>query len=50
MRDTALLGVQVTLVGLFMVTFFEGVPPFPLIGFLMGLLGTAVFAAGYLEL
>ncbi len=35
-----------TLVGLLLVVFFEGVYPFPLVGFLFGLAGTAVVLSG----
>jgi hypothetical protein len=40
--EAALLGVQVTLVGLFLVTFFEGVFPYPFVGLLFGVVGTAI--------
>lgn len=40
--ETELFGVQLTLVGLFLVAFFEGVYPYPLVGLLFGILGTAV--------
>lgn len=37
-----LFGVQLTLVGLFLVVFFEGVYLYPLVGLLFGVVGTAV--------
>lgn len=40
--EAGLLGIQSTLVGLVFVTFFEGVDPYPLVGFLLCLVGTAV--------
>ncbi len=35
-----------TLVGLLLAVFFEGVYPYPLVGFLFGLAGTAVVLTG----
>ncbi|MFC6939361.1 hypothetical protein ACFQE8_05205 [Salinirubellus sp. GCM10025818] len=43
--EAGILGVQVTLVGLFLVVFFEGVSPYPLVGLLFGGTGTAVVAS-----
>lgn len=40
--EGAILGVQLTLVGFFLVTFFEGADPYPLVGLLFGIVGTAV--------
>lgn len=40
--EAELVGVQVTLVGLFLVVFFEGVDPYPLVGLLAGVAGTSV--------
>lgn len=44
--ESGVLGVQMTLVGLFLVVFFEGVYPYPLVGLLFGLVGTAVVLTG----
>ena len=46
MDDTKqmLLGIQGTLLGLVLVTFFEGVAPYPLFGLLFAGVGTAVVA------
>ena len=44
--ESGILGVQVTLVGLFLVVFFEGVDPYPLVGLLFGLLGTVIVLTG----
>ncbi|WP_324760709.1 hypothetical protein [Haloarcula montana] len=41
--EVELLGVQLTLVGLLLVVFFESVFPYPLVGLLLGLVGTSVF-------
>lgn len=41
--DAELLGVQLTLVGLLLVVFFEGVFPYPFVGLLFGIVGTSVF-------
>lgn len=40
--ERGVLGVQLTLIGLFLVVFFEGVFPYPFVGLLFGLAGTAV--------
>jgi hypothetical protein len=40
--EAGMLGIQVTLVGLFIVVFFEGLFPYPLLGLLLGGIGTAV--------
>lgn len=40
--EVGILGVQLTLVGLFLVVFFEGVFPYPLVGLLFGAVGTFV--------
>jgi hypothetical protein len=40
--EAGILGVQLTLVGLFFVVLYESVYPFPLIGFLLGAVGTGV--------
>lgn len=40
--EAELLGVQLTLVGLFLVVFFEGVFPYPLVGLLFGGVGTSI--------
>jgi len=48
MNDTSqgFLGVQVTLVGLYLVTFLGDVSFFPVLGLLLGMIGTVVtFAA-----
>lgn len=47
--ETELLGVQLTLVGLFLVAFFEGVYPYPLVGLLFGVVGTAVVMTALLS-
>lgn len=39
---SGLLGVQMTLVGLLLALFFEGVYPYPLVGLLLGIGGTVV--------
>jgi hypothetical protein len=41
--EAELLGVQSTLVGLFLAVFFDGVFPYPFVGLLFGAVGTAVF-------
>lgn len=41
--EIELLGVQLTLIGLFLVVFFEGVSPYPLVGLLFAIAGTSVF-------
>ena len=40
--EAGILGVQVTLMGLFLVVFFESVFPYPLVGLIVGAVGTAV--------
>jgi len=40
--EVELLGVQLTLVGLFLVVFFEGVFPYPIVGLIFGAVGTAI--------
>lgn len=40
--EEGLLGVQLTLIGLLLIVFFEGVFPYPLVGLLFGIVGTAV--------
>jgi len=40
--EAELLGVQVTLIGLFLIVFFEGVFPYPLVGLLFGAVGTSI--------
>jgi len=47
--EAELLGVQLTLVGLFLVVLFEGVFPYPTIGLVFGSLGTAVFLTALLS-
>ncbi|WP_336338741.1 hypothetical protein [Haloarcula brevis] len=44
--ESGILGVQMSLVGLLLVVFFEGVYPYPLVGFLFGLAGTVVVLTG----
>jgi hypothetical protein len=44
--ESGIFGIQMTLVGLFLVVFFEGVYPYPLVGLLFGLTGTAVVLTG----
>jgi hypothetical protein len=44
--ESGILGMQLTLVGLFLVVFFEGVSPYPLVGLLLGIAGTAVVFGG----
>ena len=44
--DSGILGVQMTLFGLLLIAFFEGVYPYPLVGLLFGLAGTAVVLTG----
>jgi len=41
--EAELLGVQLTLVGLLLIVFFEGVFPYPFVGLLFGGVGTSVF-------
>lgn len=41
-REVELLGVQLTLVGLFLVVYFEGVFPVPFVGLLFGAVGTSI--------
>lgn len=43
----AILGVQVTLVGLLLVTAFESVSPYPLVGLFLGGVGTVIVLASY---
>lgn len=40
--EVGILGVQLTLVGLFLVVLYENVYPLPLIGALLGVVGTVV--------
>lgn len=40
--EGGILGIQLTLMGLFLVVFFESVYPYPLVGLLLGAVGTAV--------
>lgn len=47
--ETELLGVQLTLVGLLLIVFFEGVFPYPLVGLVFGVVGTAVFLTALLS-
>lgn len=41
--EAELLAVQLTLVGLLLVVFFEGVYPYPLVGLLFRVVGRSVF-------
>lgn len=47
--EAELLGVQLTLVGLFLATFFEGVFPYPFVGLLFGAVGTSVVLTALLS-
>ncbi|NLV07828.1 hypothetical protein [Haloarcula rubripromontorii] len=47
--EAELLGVQMTLVGLFLVIFFDGVFPYPTVGLMFGALGTTVFLMALLS-
>jgi|AntRauTorcE11898_2_1112593.scaffolds.fasta_scaffold110169_1 uncharacterized membrane protein YeaQ/YmgE (transglycosylase-associated protein family) len=45
-----LLGVQSTVVGLFLATFFDGVDPYPIVGLLLAALGTAIVLVAVFDL
>lgn len=40
-----ILGIQLTVVGLFVVTYFDGVALLPLVGLVLGVVGTVVTVA-----
>jgi len=44
--EVGILGVQLTLMGLLLVVFFESVFPYPVVGLLLGVVGTAVVFSG----
>lgn len=47
--ERGILGVQLTLVGLLLVVFFEGVFPYPFVGLLLGVVGTAIVLTALLS-